>query len=300
DEALVVAGGAKFPDQRPWEGGTKQWYDSIWRLDDPGGQWRIVGQLPRPTAYGLSAVSPAGCMYLGGGDATSHFRDAYWVFLRGGAVEFEPLPPLPQACAFASGAVAGKMLYVAGGIERPDASACLRTLWALDLSNPDHWQVLEACPGPERMLAVAGAVDDDFYLFSGARLHASAQGPPTREYLRDAWRYRPGSGWKKLADLPRAAVAAPSPAARWSEGKLAILSGDDGKHVGFKPEAQHPGFPRDALIYDVAANRWSSGGKVPFSRATAPTTLWRNEFVIPSGEERPGYRSPKVWALDLP
>ncbi|MFO0044239.1 MAG: galactose oxidase, partial [Armatimonadota bacterium] len=26
---LLVAGGANFPDKRPWEGGTKVWYDKV-------------------------------------------------------------------------------------------------------------------------------------------------------------------------------------------------------------------------------------------------------------------------------
>src|SRR5580692_4015153 len=35
--ALIVAGGANFPEKRPWEGGTKIWYDAIFVLTDPQG-----------------------------------------------------------------------------------------------------------------------------------------------------------------------------------------------------------------------------------------------------------------------
>ena len=31
--ALLVAGGANFPDKRPWEGGTKIWYDRVFVLE---------------------------------------------------------------------------------------------------------------------------------------------------------------------------------------------------------------------------------------------------------------------------
>ena len=31
-DALIVAGGANFPDKMPWEGGTKVWWDDIWVL----------------------------------------------------------------------------------------------------------------------------------------------------------------------------------------------------------------------------------------------------------------------------
>src|SRR5947207_2584315 len=31
--ALIVAGGANFPDKMPWEGGAKKWQDDIWILE---------------------------------------------------------------------------------------------------------------------------------------------------------------------------------------------------------------------------------------------------------------------------
>src|SRR6187549_1212241 len=52
--ALIVAGGANFPDKMPWEGGKKVWNDRIWVLEKPDGQWREAGRLSRPLAYGVS------------------------------------------------------------------------------------------------------------------------------------------------------------------------------------------------------------------------------------------------------
>lgn len=303
-DALVLAGGANFPGARPWEGGVKHWYDAAWRLDEPEGVWRRAGRLPRPSAYGVSVDPPGGAGFLcaGGGDAARHFVDVYRLTVgRTGEVGAEPMPPLPRPCAFAAGAAVGDTWYIAGGIDRPDATDCLRTLWALDLRRPGgSWRELEPCPGPGRMLAVAGSDDSGFHLFSGASLHADARGRPVRTYLRDAWRYRPGRGWRRLADPPRAAVAAPSPSPRSADGRLWIVSGDDGTRVDFRPEAAHPGFPRDVLAYDPARDRWEVAGEAPFSRATAPTVAWRGRHVVPGGEARPGYRSPEVWALAWP
>ena len=234
-----------------------------------------------------------------GGTRTRHFRDVYRLRIRDGRLETEDLPPLPAPCSFAAGAAVGGTLYIAGGIERPDATTCLKTLWALDLDRPGaDWRVLEPCPGPERILAVAGASGESFYLFSGARLRPDADGRPVREYLRDAWQYRPQAGWKRLADLPRAAVAAPSPAPLTSGGRLLVISGDDGTKIGFQPETEHPGFPRDVLEYDLTGNTWSIGSPAPISRATVPAALWRGAAIIASGEKRPGYRSPEVWSLE--
>lgn len=99
--------------------------------------------------------------------------------------------------------------------------------------------------------------------------------------------------------MPRVVVAAASPAPV-NASALFILSGDDGSKAGFKPESEHPGFPREALRFEAAEGRWFQAGPVPFSRATVPTTRWHGKYVIPNGEARPGYRTNEVWQLDLP
>ena len=240
-----------------------------------------------------------GVVCIGGGDARRHFRDVYRLQWQHGQIVTTPLPDLPGPCAFGSGALVDRTLYVAGGIDQPDATQCLPTFWAIDFAQSQpRWQQLPACPGGARMLAVAGAAGGSFFLLSGTRLRPGPDGKPLREYLRDAWRYTPGNSWTRLADLPRAAVAAASPAPQVADAQLLVISGDDGTRVGFKPETAHPGFPRDVLAYDVKHNAWSVLGEAPFSRATVPTTVWGGRTVIPNGEARPGYRSPEVWLLD--
>jgi N-acetylneuraminate epimerase len=295
--ALIVAGGANFPGKRPWEGGTKVWYDSIFVLPDPHGAWKSGFHLPRPNAYGVSISTPDGLVCIGGGNANEHFRDVIRLTWDGQGIAVSPLPDLPKRCAFMCGARVDQTIYIIGGIDKPAATACLNTFWSLNLSDgKPHWRVLDPCPGPARLLGVAGSANGSLYLFSGARLFAGPEGQPVREFLRDAWRYTPGKGWTRLADMPRAAVAAASPAPLVGAGLL-VLSGDDGLHVGFKPETEHPGFPHGVLSYDTAANTWTEIGQAPFSRGTVPLTQWGELFVIPNGEARPGYRSAEVWGF---
>jgi N-acetylneuraminic acid mutarotase len=148
------------------------------------------------------------------------------------------------------------------------------------------------------MLAVAGSLDESFYLFSGVQLSGDNPGKPVRHYLKDAYRFSPATGWSRIADLPRPAVAAPSPAIP-RDGQLLVLSGDDGELVNFEPKSAHPGFPRDVLAYDPAADRWTKLGDSPLSRATAPVVLRSGSAVVVSGEARPGRRTLEVWALGL-
>jgi len=78
-----------------------------------------------------------------------------------------------------------------------------------------------------------------------------------------------------------------------------ILTGDDGLNVAFKPVEKHPGFPRNALVYNADTDEWTVLDNVPFSRATAPMVKWHDRFVIPNGEVRPRVRTPEVWSLQL-
>lgn len=126
-------------------------------------------------------------------------------------------------------------------------------------------------------------------------MHAGKDGKPEREWLKDAWAYDPASGWKKLPDMPRVAVAAPNPAPV-IDGKIYILGGDDGANVNFEPKEKHPGFPRSILVFDVKTQTWSQAGEVPFSLVTTNAVRWNEQIVIPGGEARPGVRSPQVWS----
>ncbi len=297
--ALVVAGGANFPGKRPWEGGTKIWYDSVFVLEKPDGAWKTAGKLPRPIGYGVALTTAQGIVCIGGSDSHGHHADVFLLTLADEKAATTPLPPLPQPCANMSGAIAGNTIYIAGGIATPDSTTALKTLWALDLANVKAgWRELEPWPGRERMLATAGSCDGSFFLFGGTALHAGADGKPEREYLHDAFRYTPGQGWRRIADPPRMTVAAPSPAPVVN-GRLLVLGGDDGAQIHTPPPA-HRGFPRGVLAYDPKTDAWSAAGEMPVARVTVPCVEWRGRFVIPNGEMKPGIRSPEVWTFALP
>lgn len=293
--ALIVAGGANFPDKRPWEGGTKTWYDSVFVLEKPNGTWRTGFKLPEPNGYGVSLTALGGLICLGGGNAQENFRTVLLLQWTGGKITTKALPELPKPCASFSGALLDNTIFVAGGIETPNATTALKTFWSLNLADKSpHWQELEPWPGPERIFAMAGAHAGSFYLFGGAQLQPGLAGKPVRTWLRDAYRYAPGRGWQRLADLPRVAVAAPSPAPV-VDGKLLILGGDDGVQVNATP-AEHKGFPRSVLAYDPRKNAWTQLGEVPFSLVTTPLANWNGKLIVPGGEQKPGIRSHAVWS----
>lgn len=297
-DSLLVAGGANFPDRKPWEGGRKVWHDRVFALSASDGQWRVAGRLPRPLGYGVSVTADDSILCFGGSDAERHHADGFRLSWMNGQLEVSPLPALPTPCANMTWARIDRILYVVGGIESPGANGCLRTMWALHLDRlSEGWRELEPCPGPARMLAVSAVVENELLVFGGAGLSEAADGRPRRTYLQDAWRYSPAKrSWRRLANMPRPVVAAPSPAPVL-DGCVYLLTGDDGSLVEFQPPEKHPGFPRQAMVYGVTENRWRPTVSVPFSRATAPTVFWKEGWVIASGEIRPGVRTPEMWIL---
>lgn len=293
--ALIAAGGANFPDKKPWEGGTKAWYDTVYVLEQPDGAWKKAGQLPTARGYGLSITTDEGVLCIGGADSTRHYADCFVLVWKDRKLTMKEVPALPQACANVTGARLGDTVYLAGGIATPTATQTLPGFWTLDLKNLARgWQSLPTWPGRPRMLAIGAANEGSFFIAGGTDLHADAEGKPARTYLKDGFRYTPGQGWKAIAELPQASVAPPVPSPGRAGGFL-VLGGDDGANVNFEPKTKHPGFPHTVFAYDAAKDAWSAAGKMPFANVTNPATEWRGMTVVVSGEARPGVRSPAVW-----
>ena len=68
NDALIVAGGANFPDALPWRGGKKVWHDDIFVLQRTadGHAWRTGFKLPRPLGYGAALGTDEGLLCIGG------------------------------------------------------------------------------------------------------------------------------------------------------------------------------------------------------------------------------------------
>lgn len=305
--ALIVAGGANFPEKPVWDGGRKVWHDRIFILDSPRGRWTVAKErLPRSIGYGASASITEGVVCLGGSDADRHYSDAWLIKCQGGSIEISPLPSLPGPWAMGCGVMADGIMYLMGGLESPSATSAMHCFWSLDLRKGAagaQWRELEPWPGPERHLSVAAEQGGDLFLFSGVRLAPGANGKPQRllPYLTDAWRYRPGADgaqgqWRPLTVADRGVAAAPSPAAATPLGVIALFGGVDGSQDHLL-QAEHPGFTDQILAYDPLADRWSDGGRMPkgASRVAAPVVRWGDGFVVVSGESRPGIRSPKMF-----
>lgn len=314
--ALLVAGGANFPDGgTPWTGSAKVWQDKVYVLENASGSWKEAGTLPRPLGYGVSISWREGLICIGGSDAQKHYADVFLLRYANGRVEQTDLPALPSPLANATGALLGEVIYVAGGTVGPAATATEKEFWSLDLSKPAgerKWQQLPAWPGPSRMLAVAGILDGAFYLISGVELvKAPADSVARRVYLKDAYRYSPGKGWARIADVPQSVAAAPSPAFATGQSHLLVLGGDHGRYADQNAvlKDNHPGFSTEVWAYNFITNAWAAvdaiftdrkadaaaqPGNSVWAPVTTPAVVWNGQLVLPSGEVRPAVRTSRV------
>lgn len=330
---LVVAGGANFPDQKPWIGGTKVWHDTIAVCDLSDSKtipsWTVAAALPRPLAYGVSASFADGVICIGGSDSQRHYSecfflteiDSQWVCL--------PLPPLPLPLANACGTIVHDSLVVFGGLEHPNAATCSNVGWKLKLepskfaelkhsrelakqtTYPWNWEPLPSFSSTGRMLSTAACYEDRFWVLGGVELVDGDNGKPKRKYLSECWSLRieeleqetERAKWVREMDLPVPLAASPSPALVVESG-LWLLGGDDGSQVGQKPSV-HRGFSHQAFQLTSIENRvletareWQVHERAVLApRVTVPTVLIGDEYWIISGEQRPGIRSPEVWRV---
>ncbi|HLU89637.1 MAG TPA: sodium/solute symporter, partial [Cyclobacteriaceae bacterium] len=303
---LIGAGGANFPDKKPWEGGEKVWYDHIYYLEDRESEWKLADQkLLRPIGYGVSLSYQDQVLIIGGSDAEGHIDQVYALrFDREAVLIDEDFPDLPIPLANMAGALVDGVIYLVGGQRTPTGLAEDAFLM-LDLKQPKalrQWERGPDFPGQSRIQAVAASHEGAFYLFSGFHLTPGEAGGTERTLLTDAFRFNPSSGtWEKLPDLPHGAAAAPSPAMSVGRNHIIISGGLDAATLLHTDPATHPGFQEEVLAFHSSTNRWIAIGTMPegASRVTAPTAFWNGQWVIPNGEKGPGIRSNRVVTLDV-
>jgi N-acetylneuraminic acid mutarotase len=314
--ALIVAGGSNFPNGgRPWNGSTKKWYDHVLVLEKPNGKWLKAGKLPRLLGYSVSLTWRDAVVCIGGSNEEGHFAESFLMRWENRQVTFENLPDFPSTIANASGAIVGDILYVAGGLEKPNAKEALHTFYTLDLSAEpikQSWKLLPSWSGEARMLSVSASYNGKFYLCSGTNLIQSTKDKSVqRAYLNDAYSYDPKTNqWVQLANLPHSSAAAPNPVFVF-DNQIILVGGDSGENAAntLVLKDKHPGFNTKIIGYDIHTDQWKTienfltdikvnaethPNESTYLPVTTPLVAWHGGYVMPGGEVRPGTRTPRV------
>lgn len=161
---LYIAGGCNFPDKPVAEGGKKRFYKAIYaaklNAESDRLEWKTVGQMPQPAAYGVSVTYENSLILVGGNNETGGLTTAIRLRPTATGMQQEALPNLPHALDNMAGAVVGHILYVVGGNCEGVAT---QKVWSLDLKNTakEGWKEEPSIPGIARVQPIAAALAGD-------------------------------------------------------------------------------------------------------------------------------------------
>ncbi len=255
-----------------------------------------------------------------------------------GAIEITSGPQLPVRLTNFAFAKVDNTIFVAGGVSEPSGTS-KKIFLSLDISNTNSaewkWETLPGWKGQPRAFAVATAQSNGatncFYLFSGRNIKENGE----VEILYDAHVYNPSlKQWSLISNGKNknfpvmAGTAFPIGAstivfASGASGELmqkqleieqqiAKLQNIPDKNEATKSELEqaqrkllnhlenHPGFGNEIIGFNTLTNKTFELAMLPTTgQVTTTAVQWGNDFVIPSGEIRPGIRTPKMLKIQV-
>lgn len=272
DGRIILAGGCNFPVEPMAPSSQKKFYSGIYAATAEQMQWKRIGTLAEPTAYGAAAVTPQGIVLVGGTPNGVATNSVQLLNIDSDAATATALPSLPVTLDNLAAAALGSKVYVAGGNADGIPS---KSLFMLDVENPlAGWVKLREMPGNPRVQPVmtAGKTADgepSLYLWGGfAPRHGKYE--PTLEL--EGLRYDPKKDkWHKI-EGPKDEAGEPlsvggGAACTLTDGRIAVIGGVN-KDIflsALQNQApdylQHPvewyRFNPNIMIFNPATEQWS-------------------------------------------
>lgn len=316
---LVVAGGCNFPDNPVSEGGHKRFYKGIYTT--PVGdslQWKKIGALPMPAAYGVSVMKDNSLIFIGGSNSENKLTLVTQVVISDKGVSQTLLPSLPWGIDNMTGVYLNNKIYILGGTRKGKPS---NQVLSLDFENLSAgWVEESSFPGNPRIQLISFVRDNEIYLYGG---FAPCSDQNSASISTDGLVYKEGE-WRIL----ESPLSSDSTIISLS-GASVTYHGDDvfafgGVHSAIFLEAlkreelmQHCSnvrqldslkkaqydylvqdrfwyrFNSDVLLFDSVKRQWVSVGKhKELARAGAAVASYKSDIYIIGGELKPGVRTP--------
>ena len=113
---MLLTGGCNFPEKPAAEGGAKRYYKGIYTASTEDiTKWRMIGELPEPSAYGVPLKYGESLIIVGGINSDGANKNVYMLTPEGDNCGIKQLPPLPCTIDNAAGAISGNRIYIVGG-----------------------------------------------------------------------------------------------------------------------------------------------------------------------------------------
>jgi N-acetylneuraminic acid mutarotase len=329
NEYLMVAGGSNFLDNPPWKGGKKLYHDTIFLLKHEDGRemkWSICpDKLPFPLAYSACISFPGGIVSIGGEDQDGPVSSVFHFGITGGRLKTKQWPDLPEALTSPSATLLENTLYVAGGVTEKGASS---TFLSLNIDNPESgWKNLPALPVPlshSLLTALWDGSETCIYLTGGRNKTSEIH-----TFFPAIRKYSPAAGkWVQAGNINLNEQPYPLSAGtgvKYRQNHMLIIGGDPGIFFNQTekinnqlsepiPEktrenlleekekllGNHPGFSPFILDYDTFTGKCEKICNIAGDSPVTTTVFkWHDMVIIPSGETRPGRRTPQVLAFRI-
>lgn len=270
DGMLVVAGGAYWKDEQ------KHYSNQTIAYSPKTGKWVQLPFLPKPGAYGASAVYKGQLLVAGGANETSPLASCIRLVKKNGAFRWERLPDLPHPVSGARGAVIdGKFLVISGSWGEGEAGfrEASPTVLELDMANPKAWKERPIPGGFAARTGIASAViGDGLFVFGGH----GVQKDGALGNFDDAWVMQ-GATWKRISNPP-----VPS---RWT-----VALPLDGARIGLFG-GYGEGFLAQTLIYDTDKDTYTQSTALPLAVCNQAAGIIGDTIYLAGGEDIARHRA---------
>ena len=335
--AIIVAGGANFPNGMPWEGGKKQYSNEVFvfsinrngtsrfNREDKLKRQNQSFNLIEKRAYGASVSTPKGIVCLGGENEKGASNKAFLMQCNSKIkqIEYQNLANLPLPLTNASATTIGNTIYVVGG---ESDNKTTQSFLSLDMSDRNAaWKILPDLPKPISN-AVVVAQSESIFVIGGRAKTASGISDLYNSAFKFDIKQNIWTPLSNIGDGQQTVTALTAGTGIALENQSIVLfGGDKGKTFhqvetllaainSEKEEAKkqsliqqknqllatHPGFSKDILLYDTETDQWAKIGTIPFDTPVTTTAFrWGKRIYIPSGEIRAGVRTPHILAVDI-
>lgn len=315
---LVVAGGCNFPEA----GKPKKYYAGVYaaRMDRATLQWRLVGFLPEPAAYGATIASGDSLLFIGGNNNEHALAAVYSVRLNsaGTDVLINRLADLPATADNMAVALVGNDVFVVGGNQNGKPSnAVLRYKLGSNSVNQatnSTSAVNLRIPGVPRVQPVAAVYNNKLYVWGGFYADGEQSKVHTDGYVYDV----NAKEWGALS-APHSADGEEmtlSGGIAWADGnhlyatggvnRTIFLDAISGRYECVKKDdyLKQPidwyKFSGNLYVFDAVAGQWltTTFANKALARAGAqvvPTPL--GVYYI-GGELKPALRTPQIVIIE--
>lgn len=309
--AVIVAGGSDFEDSKPWEGGKKSYFDKIWAITkgENGLSCCEVKGVRLPSPLGNGCVAGDGnVMYCVGGIGEGG-RSGEIFKISGGVADLK----VERFCGLPEGFVPNAAEYYKGQIFIVGSKNGSNCLLRLNVGSR-QFKELAPCPGP---LVTEGSCfvyqhsgrEEALYLIGGR-----SSGADGIFIEGNVWEYLPTHNvWNKkvaFTDGGRPLSLMYSSAVKYGSAHILVFGGDDGVeflrrdslvrgNASLESLAAaflgHKGFSNKVFAYHTITDTWITLDSLDFTLPAVTTAVdFGGKIVIPSGEAKPGVRSPDI------